>query len=83
MYKKSTVESLCVILATMNEEEQILTLLSSSNFYNDEADKLLAEFRACKTEFARAKLIPKLEAIRGKLTFQLKETEKHLPPNEA
>jgi hypothetical protein len=53
-----------------NVEESVNFQLSASEWARNEADKLLKQYRACKTEHARNRLRPKLEYMRSKLAFE-------------
>ncbi len=63
----------------MDEKEEIIQQLSASKWYEDEASKLLNEYRTCQTMRNQAQLIPKLESMLGKIRFQTRELKKYLP----
>ena len=47
--------------------------LKSSQWSNEQSGKLLKQFRSAKTERARARMIPQLEAMKGRLKYHLIE----------
>lgn len=42
----------------------------SAEWICNETDKMILEYRNCKTEFARKKLLPKIEAVFKKVNFE-------------
>jgi hypothetical protein len=64
------------------EKEDIDLKLKSSEWMRNEADKLIASHKTAKTERQRALLIPKLEALQGKLKFHLREMDELLDYDE-
>lgn len=54
----------------MNEEERIELQLDASQWACQEADKLIKKWKSCKTAHARSKLIPKMEEMRRRLSFE-------------
>lgn len=53
--------------------------MSSSEWYAEEAQKLLVKYRNCSTMYEKGKLIPMLDEMIGKIQFQLRELKKYLP----
>lgn len=51
-------------------EEQIETQLQSASWLTGEADKLIKQWKACKTAYARKKLIPKMQYMKSRLAFE-------------
>ena len=57
----------------MNEndiENQVNLTLETGKWLDEEAGKLIAEYRACRTEHARNRLRLRLEYMKSKLTFE-------------
>ena len=63
----------------MNELNEIDQQLVCSDWYIKEANKLLAQYSNAKTEHAKNRILPKLEAMLGKLNFQGREIRKYMP----
>jgi len=63
-------------------ENDIDMLLNSAEWHRKEFRKLLDEYKACRTENARIKLIPKLKHIDAKAEFELKEIRKLMGDEE-
>lgn len=62
-------------------DEFIEMQLSSSKWTCEQADQLIKQWRACKTEHARRKLIPRLEEIRRRLVFERNGIDKLIGPH--
>lgn len=63
----------------MNEKEIIESQINSSLWYCQESDKLIKQYKECKTEHARNKMIPKIITVVGKMEFQKREIMKYIP----
>lgn len=50
--------------------------LETSEWIRNEADKLLKQYKACKTAHARNRLRPKLEYMRNRLAFESRALSK-------
>jgi hypothetical protein len=59
-----------------NVEESIGLSLSNGKWVLNEAEKLIRQYKACKTAHAQNKLRPKMEYIRKKLAFESRELSK-------
>lgn len=57
-------------------EESVDFLLDSGEWHTKEATKLIEEYKACRTEHARKKLLPKLEHMGKRLGFEKQELGK-------
>lgn len=57
-------------------EESVDFLLDSGEWHTKEATKLIKEYKACRTEHARKKLLPKLEHMGKRLGFEKQELGK-------
>lgn len=53
-----------------NVEAGVQLQLEASEWARNEADKLIKQYRACKTAHAQNKLRPKLEYMRKRLAFE-------------
>ena len=58
------------------QDESVDCTLQSGAWVVDEATKLLARYRSCKTAHAKNRLRPKLEYMRKRLAFEGKEISK-------
>ena len=61
----------------MNEE--IEQQMESAKWYEGKADELLKQYRGAKTAFEQSRLLPKMDAMMGKMQFQARELKKYLP----
>jgi hypothetical protein len=50
-------------------------LIQSGDWLTNEATDIIKKYKECKTEHARAKLIPKMEYIRSRLAFEKRQFE--------
>ena len=66
----------------MNDEESIDILIHSAEWYAKQSRQLLDEWKSCRTEHARQKLIPKLKHISSKLKFESSEIKKIMGEGE-
>ncbi len=69
----------------MDEEQlrqEIEQQLASSAYYEKEAAKVLTEYRSCPTMYGQARMLPRLDAMLGKMRFQQRELEKYMTNDE-
>ena len=53
-----------------NVESAALIQLETSEWVRNEADKLITQYKKCKTAHAKNRLRPKLEYMRNRLAFE-------------
>ena len=54
----------------MNDDESADMLIHSAEWYVKQATTLIKEYRTCRTEHARQRVMPKLKHIYAKLGFE-------------
>lgn len=59
-----------------NVEAGVKIQLETSEFIRNEADKLIKQYKACKTAHAKNRLRPKLEYMRQRLAFESRALSK-------
>jgi hypothetical protein len=62
----------------MDDASQYDVLIHSSEWLTTEADRLIKEYRSCKTMHAQRQLLPKLEYIKSHMEFETRLIEKLL-----
>lgn len=63
-------------MSNYQNEENVDSLLDSAEWHIKEAIQLIEEYKACRTEYARKKLLPKLEHMGKRLGFEKRELGK-------
>lgn len=56
-------------------EDQQMTL-NSGEYFIKECEKLIAEYKACQTVHQRTKLIPRIEYMMKRLSFEKEQLDK-------
>ena len=65
----------------MDIEESVKIQIDSSQWICDEYDKLIKQYRRARTNKERAKFIPKLEAMKGRMMLELRFIDKTIEEN--
>ncbi len=50
-------------------------MIVSEEWLVKECQKLLSQYKSCRTEHEKMKLFPRIEELLGKITFEMKEIE--------
>lgn len=63
-------------MSNYQDESSVDFLLNSGEWHVKEATQLIEEYKACRTEHARKRLLPKLEHMGKRLGFEKQEIGK-------
>ena len=64
------------------DEEQIDMMLTASNFYIKEADKLLKKIDSAKSRKAKLKYLVELRSLKSKISFEISQINKIMEENQ-
>lgn len=57
-----------------NPKEQIM--IETGEWLMKESDRLITEYRNCRSEYEKVKVIKKMESLTGKIKFEMNEIER-------